>query len=320
MRFRSLTPGCPEVGEIGVGAWQLGGPLKLDGRTDGHPEIGREAAIGLIRRCHDELGINFIDTAEQYGAGESERRVGEAIAGRRDEWVVCTKFGAQVGPAGERVNDVSAPRFPVSLEGSLRRLRTDHIDVYLYHTPPDPGEAEAVAGLLADAKAAGKIRACGISTNDLALCEFLLGLGCLDVVQFAANLVQPAGPMRAFLAANRLGGIVRGTFFGGRLSGRYFHSPPEFTPDDIRSNWFDRDSIVGEFARYAAFEELLKPGRPMPALAIRGVLDEPSTSTVILGAKSFDDYAAAARACDLPPLDPAERARVGEIAASLSDA
>lgn len=317
MKFRELCPACQPVSELGVGAWQLGGPLVLDGKTDGHPEIGRESAIGLIRRCGDELGINFIDTAEQYAAGESERRVGEALAGIRDRWVISTKFGAQVGPGGERVNDVSAKRFPLSLEGSLRRLKTDRIDVYLYHTAPDPGEAEAVAGLLAKAKREGKILACGISTNDLDQCRFLLGLGCLDVVQFASNMVQPADNLRAFLSDHRVGGVVRGVYLGGRLSGKYFRRPPAFAADDIRKNWFEDSGIAGEFARYASFEELVGPDRPMAALALRSVLDEPSTSTAILGAKSFAEYAAAAAALSIPPLTPAERDRVRDIASRL---
>lgn len=128
-----------QVSEIGVGAWQLGGPLILDGQQDGHPDLGAAFVTDLIRRCGDELGVNFIDTAEQYGAGESERRVGAALEGQRDRWIISTKFGAQVGdvksvngvPSGNRVNDVSAKRLPVSLDESLKRLRTDRIDVYV---------------------------------------------------------------------------------------------------------------------------------------------------------------------------------------------
>jgi aryl-alcohol dehydrogenase-like predicted oxidoreductase len=99
MRSRALSRTGIEVSEIGVGAWQLGGPLRLDGKVDGHPDLGREHVTRLVHRC-GELGINFIDTAEQYGAGESERRVGEALLGQRDRWVIATKFGAIVGPGG----------------------------------------------------------------------------------------------------------------------------------------------------------------------------------------------------------------------------
>src|SRR5229473_1328492 len=116
MKYRILGKTGLKVSEIGVGAWQLGGPLTLDGKADGHPDLGREFSIDLIRKCGD-LGINFIDTAAQYGNGESERRVGEALKGRRDQWGLSTKFGNQVGPRVERVKDASAGRLPISLEG-----------------------------------------------------------------------------------------------------------------------------------------------------------------------------------------------------------
>ena len=71
------------VSTITIGAWQLGGPLTLDGKPDGHPDPGEANVIRLIHELGD-LGVNAIDTAEQYSAGESERRVGKALKGRRD--------------------------------------------------------------------------------------------------------------------------------------------------------------------------------------------------------------------------------------------
>ena len=107
MKLRPLGRTGLLVSEIGIGGWQLAGPLLLDGKSDGHPDLGRPFVIDLIRRCGD-LGVNLIDTAEQYGAGESESRVGEAVRGRRDRWIISTKFGAIVGPQGERINDAIA--------------------------------------------------------------------------------------------------------------------------------------------------------------------------------------------------------------------
>ena len=235
MKYRPLGKPGMQVSEIGIGAWQLGGPLTLDGKADGHPELGRDFCINLIREC-GELGINFVDTAEQYGNGESESRVGEALKGRRDQWVVSTKFGNQVGPNGERVRDASPQRVPVSLEGSLRRLQTDYPDVYVWHISPKPGEAEEVAEFLAAAKQRGQVRAVGISTNRLADVDLLHSLGCLDVVQFPRSMISPADPIVSHLAEHKVGGVVREAFAGGRLSGRHFHSPPQFSSEDIRSN------------------------------------------------------------------------------------
>ncbi|HEX4083683.1 MAG TPA: aldo/keto reductase [Chthoniobacteraceae bacterium] len=311
MKKRPLGKTNLMVSEIGVGAWQLGGPLLLDGIVDGHPELGREYCVKLIRDA-GQLGVNFIDTAEQYGNGESERRVGEALEGRREEWVIGTKFGAQVGPKGERVNDATPARVPVSLENSLRRLRTDHIDIYLYHCAPKPGEAESVAEFLTQARQQGKIRAAGISTNDLSQVEYLHSLGCLDVVQYAKNMMEPNRKLSEWVASHGAGGVVRGAFAGGRLSGRYFRQPPKFGADDIRSRWTG-EKAGQEFARYAAFEELLSSGRGMIQLALRFLLDEPGTSTIIPGGKSLHDYQEAIRAAELPPLTEAEKQRIATL-------
>jgi len=317
MNYRPLGKTGIKVSEIGVGAWQLGGPLVLDGKVDGHPELGRDFCVNLIRQCGD-LGINFVDTAEQYGNGESERRVGAALKGRRDQWILSTKFGNQVGPNGERVKDASPRRVPVSLEGSLRRLQTDYLDVYVWHISPAPGEAEAVAEFLAAAKQKGQVRAVGISTANVADVEFLHSLGCLDVVQFPHSLISPPDPIVDFLTNHGAGGVVRGAFAGGRLSGKYFHQAPKFSAEDIRGRLNDavRD-VAAEFARYAVFEELLTPGRGMVQLALRWLLDQPTTSVIIPGGKSLEDYRQAIRASELSPLTRAENARLAQLKAAL---
>jgi aryl-alcohol dehydrogenase-like predicted oxidoreductase len=323
MRYRTLGRSGIRLSEIGVGAWQLGGPLTLDGKADGHAEIGREAATTLIRQCGDDLGINFIDTAEQYGAGESERRVGEALAGQRDKWIISTKFGAQVGdvqiqpdgtPAGKRSNDVSARQVPISLENSLRRLRTDHIDIYLYHSAPDQKEAEAVARFLESAKKKGQIRAVGISTIKFPLAEYLLSINCLDVVQFPENMVEPQPEFRRLMTDHQIGGILRGAFAGGRLSGRYFHEPPKFSTQDIRVARLGPEI----FSKYAVLEKFVTPNRSMPQVALRWLLDQPTTSTIIMGAKSFPEYQSAAAATDLPSLTPDEIGQIEETRLQLA--
>lgn len=317
MNPRTLGRTGLSVSPIGIGAWQLGGPLTLDGKTDGHPDLGRDYVVQLIRRC-GELGINFIDTAEQYANGQSEIRVGQALKGQRDRWIISTKFGALVGEAGQRLSDVSAKRLPLSLEGSLRRLQTDYLDVYLYHVSPDPNEAQAVAVFLERAKRQGKIRGVGISTNDLAQVQYLHSLGCLDVVQFASNFLNPQPDLREFLARHNVGAIVRGALAAGRLSGRYVRTPPTFPPDDIRSLWTPPGSPqAADYTRYALFEELTSPQRSMTQLALRYLLDQPTTHTIILGAKSLDDFRQAIAATQLPPLAPSELQRIAQLRQQL---
>jgi aryl-alcohol dehydrogenase-like predicted oxidoreductase len=327
MKLRQLGKTGIQVSEIGVGAWQLGGPLLLDGKNDGHPDLGHDFVVDLIRQA-GEMGINFVDTAEQYGAGESERRVGEALAGQRDRWIIGTKFGAFVGgvpdqrqpgtPSGKRVNDPSVKRIPISLENSLRRLKTDRIDVYVYHCNPDPKETEGVTKFLESARKQGKVRAVGISTNDLKQIEYLRSLNCLDVVQFAQNMMDQQADLTAYLAKYQIGGVVRGAFAVGKLSGRYFRSPPNLPETDIRSNWFKYPNLAEDFAKFAAFEVLLSAKRSMPQLALRWLLDQPTTHTIIMGAKTVQQYRDAAAATELPRLTPAELEKIAEIRAALA--
>lgn len=312
MNYRVLGKTDLQLSEIGIGAWQLGGPLVLDGRTDGHPELGREYCVELIRRCAEELGINFIDTAEQYGAGESERRVGEAIKGCRSQWIVSSKFGNQVGPNGERVCDASPRRVPISLEGTLKRLGTDYLDIYLYHIQPQRGEAETIAEILAEAKRKGMVRAVGISTNSLQDIEYLHSLGCLDVVQYAQNLLDPQEALGAYLVSHQVGCVVRGAFAGGRLSGKYFHSDPQFSPDDIRSNWMS-PQVAEEYRKCAVFEQMLTAERGMIQLALRYLLDQPSTTSIIPGGKSIEDYRNAVRATEITSLTETEQELLGTL-------
>jgi aryl-alcohol dehydrogenase-like predicted oxidoreductase len=314
MNYRTLGKTGISVSPLTIGAWQLGGPLFFDGKPDGHPDPGREKVIRMIHELGD-CGINAIDTAEQYSAGESERRVGEALNGRRDRWVISSKFGFRVGPGNTRDDGASPSTILPSLEGSLKRLRTDRIDIYLYHCAPEPGNIEAGREVLERAKKEGKIRAYGISTNDISLVERLIEKGAVDVLQFASSLLDPADGLSALAAEHRLGTQVRGVMAQGRLSGKYFHETPVWQADDNRS---DRFRHV-DYQKYAVLEEFIPEGYTMAQVALRWVLDQPCHHTVCLGAKKIEDYRTSLAALELPPLDPDVCATLTACAASLRD-
>ena len=138
------------------------------------------------------------------------------------------------------------------------------------------------------------------------------------MVQFANNLLNPQPAIGAFLEAHGVGGVVRGAFASGKLSGRYFHAPPQLSPDDIRSKWLHAPTLAAEFARCAVFEELLNERRGMVQLALRWLLDEPATSTIIPGGKSVENYAQAIRATEIAPLTKTERERIAQLSAELN--
>jgi aryl-alcohol dehydrogenase-like predicted oxidoreductase len=282
--------------------------MEVDGLPDGFPDPGREHVIRLIQECHD-LGINLIDTAEIYGNGEGERRIGDALRGRRDEWVVVTKFGLRRGPNATRIRDASPGAITDSLEGSLRRLGTDYVDVYLYHTPP--GKNQVCAGLetLGRLREQGKLRFCGISTNDSSILRSLAQFKAMEVVMFSQSLLTHPEDTLELVRRHDLGSLVRGAFEHGWLTGKYFQMAPRFSGEDIRSHALKET----DFTRYSACEQLVPAGGDMICLALRYLLDFHTTHTIVLGAKSAEDYRRALGALKLPVLGEDVQARIRMI-------
>ncbi|HEY9617180.1 MAG TPA: aldo/keto reductase [Microcoleaceae cyanobacterium] len=308
MEYRTLGRTGLKVSAIGVGTWQLSGPLSLDGQADGFADVGREQAIQLIHAC-EELGINYIDSAELYGAGEGERRTGEALQGRRDRWVISTKFGYRQGSQGERITDCRPNTIRTSLEGSLKRLQTDYIDVYLYHTPPEPAWINEGKAVLAALKQEGKIRAYGISTDRPADLMHLVQQDAAEVVMFARSLLLEPVSMLKYVNAHNLGSIVRGAFANGLLTGKYFRQRPQLSEQDIRSHWLN--TVKTE--RYQVYEQFVPAGFPMSAFALRYLLDFDTTHTIVLGSKTIAEYQDALKALELPPLDTNTHATLAKL-------
>ena len=300
------------VSPITIGAWQLGGPLFFDGKPDGHPDPGKENVIRMIHELGD-LGVNAIDTAEQYSAGESERRVGEALAGRRDQWVISSKFGYRVGEGNVRIDDSSPETIMPSLEGSLKRMKTDYIDVYLYHCAPEIENIEAGRVVLEQAKTEGKIRSYGISTNDFELLNRMVEYDTVGVVQFHTNLLEEFPRVWNLCQENKIGTQLRGVMAQGRLSGKYFSRTPEFRNDDNRSQWCKDE----DYSRFSVLAEALPEGVTMAQAAIRWILDHPGAHTICLGAKNIEDYRSAITAAEMPPLEGRVRTDLERVSAGL---
>jgi aryl-alcohol dehydrogenase-like predicted oxidoreductase len=312
MKLRALGRTGIRVSPITIGAWQLGGPLSLDGKPDGHPDPGEANVVRMIHELGDR-GVNAIDTAEQYSAGESERRVGKALKDRRDRWVVSTKFGYRVGPGHTREDDSSPGTILPSLEGSLKRLGTDHIDIFLYHCAPRPEDVVEGRAVLERAKAQGKIRSYGISTGRLPVLESLVRHDAVEVLQFPSSLLEERKEFWTIAREHQLGTQVRGVMAQGRLSGKYFDRQPRFRSDDNRS----QELGDTDFRRYAVLAECLPEGMTMAQAAIRWTLDHPGCHTICLGAKTIEDYRTALAAAETPPLEAAVRSGLERRAALL---
>jgi aryl-alcohol dehydrogenase-like predicted oxidoreductase len=183
-KLRNLGMNGPEISAMGLGCWAIGGPFQFDGRPAGWGDVDDEESVRAIRRAL-EIGVTFFDTADVYGCGRSERVLGRALKGRREEAVVATKFGllfdeeARTGSGA----DVSPAYIRKACEASLRRLGTDYIDLYQLHAGvEDAAGAHRIIEVLEGLVTEGKIRAYGASVDTPALARtFAEGPHCIAI-------------------------------------------------------------------------------------------------------------------------------------------
>lgn len=154
-----------KVSEVGLGTWPLGGPAQVGKEAIGRGHITESQAITTIRTaCESE--INFFDTADIYGLGRSEEILGKAFNGKWEDNIVATKIGKVVGKDGELATNYSPSHICKAVEGSLKRLRKDTIDLLQLHNPtPSIVQEEKIVECLEKLKSEGKIRYWGISAR-----------------------------------------------------------------------------------------------------------------------------------------------------------
>jgi aryl-alcohol dehydrogenase-like predicted oxidoreductase len=235
MQHRPLGRTGLEVSEISFGAWQLGNDDCWEG-------MDRATAQRLVHAALDG-GINLFDTAPNYGGGESEELLGEALSGRRQDVVLVSKFGHRTDGG----KDFDPGRFDDGLAASLQRLRTDHLDVLLLHNPPAQiyEGGHAIWDCLERAKDAGKIRHFGASLDFASEAEACVQNSGSEVLEIFFNILHQ-DVRRAFplLRERGIGLIAKIPLDSGWLSGRY-HAETRF--EGVRSRW-SRSEIEGRAA------------------------------------------------------------------------
>ncbi len=262
------------VSRIGLGTWAIGGWMW--GGTDERESIATiQSAV--------ERGVTLIDTAPVYGFGESEEIVGKAIAegGLRSKVQIATKVGL-AWKDGKVFRNSTPARIRQEIEDSLRRLRTDVIDLYQVHWPDLETPIDETARTLEDLRKEGKIRAIGVSNYSPAQMDVFRKAATLDAVQSPYNLFEREIEADVLPYAERTGLTVLsyGALCRGLLSGRM---TPEttFKGDDLRKS--DPKFQPHRFAHYLAAVDELKTlahtrfGKSVLALAIRWVLDQGPT-------------------------------------------
>ena len=243
MFMRRLGRSNLEVSAIGLGCWAIGGPwdwLEDDGskNTDG---LGQVDDAESIRAIHYALnaGINFFDTAANYGCGHSERILARAVKGWRDNVMLATKFGYFVD---EQKLTVTEPKDVISrirqeCESSLRNLQTDYIDLYQFHKGDYPSDKVVeVCDVLETLVDEGKVRWYGWSTDNVEGTRvFAQGEHCA-AIQHRLNMKDYYPKMLAVCDEYDLASINRSPLVSGFLTGK-FNSKTTFPKDDVRSTW-----------------------------------------------------------------------------------
>jgi aryl-alcohol dehydrogenase-like predicted oxidoreductase len=232
---RALGRSGISVSPVGFGAWAIGGPAYRDGNPIGWGEVDDDESVAAIHAALD-AGITFFDTANIYGAGHSERVVGRALAGRRDDVVIATKFGNLFDEATRQATDrdASAESIRAQCDASLDRLGTDFIDLYQLHLGDyDLGKAEDVAATLEELVDVGKIRSFGWSTDDPArIAVFARSPHCV-AAQVHFNVIDDDAAVVEVIEEHHLAGVNRGPLAMGILTGKFNHQTT-FGADDVR--------------------------------------------------------------------------------------
>lgn len=273
MKKRLLGNTGLQVSEIGFGGWQLGNVRDWGGMDDG-------TAHRLIHAAVD-WGINLFDTAPNYAGTHSERLLGEALTGRRGEVVLVSKFGHP--PEGPK--DFSVNHFWTSLEGSLRRLRTDYVDVLLLHNP----EASMYEGsdplwtALDQAVQQGKVRHYGASLDFASEIEACLDNTRSSVLEILFNILHQDARKAFAKVETGAGAIVKVPLDSGWLTGR-FNAESRF--QDIRARWTPEQT-----ARRASYVDeiswLVEDGSSLTSKALAFVLSYRAVSCVIPGIRTM---------------------------------
>ena len=272
-----------KVSPVAIGTWAIGGWMW--GGTD------EAESIATIRSAF-EHGINVVDTAPVYGFGRSEEIVGRAIAeGRlRADVLIATKAGLQ-WEGGSVSRNASRSRILQEVEDSLRRLRTDYIDIYQIHWPDPLVTIEETADVMHMLLAQGKIRAIGVSNFSVGQMERFRRVAPLHVLQPPYNLFERGieTDLLPYCRKNKIATLGYGALCRGLLSGR-MRPDTVFDGDDLRRS--DPKFLEPRFAQYLTAVGKLdrlaqRFGKRVIHLAVRWMLDQGIT-TALWGARHPD--------------------------------
>lgn len=313
MEYREFGRTGWKVSSLMMGTMQFGGDW---GDQDD------QASINTMHAALD-AGINFFDTADMYGFGSAETIVGKAIKKRRDKVFIATKFGyqwEQFGSACGGESRIYSGQFVRdAIEGSLRRLDTDYIDLYQAHNcPPEVLATDEWWEEMDKLKNEGKIRAVGVTVGpgDYGVPDAIEAANhpeCGSVMMAYHLLSQlPSRVAFPYLKDQGVGIISRGPLATGLLTGAYNESTV-FADNDTR-RWWHREDFLRRLEQARAFDFLLEdPVKTQAEAALRFVLSNKSISTVLVGMQTPEQVEENVRVAEMGPYSVEQLQKIAEL-------
>lgn len=289
-------------GRVGFGCWQIGGENFVNGRHNGWGDMSEKQALSLLGKALDN-GINFFDTADAYGQGVSEERLGKAINSRPDvNAYICTKCGNRVDTQGRTYQDFSSAWIRQAVEASLRRLNVACIDVLLMHSPPDDYQwTDEQRACLDTLVSEGKIAAYGVSAKTVyGAAHHFRSFG--TAIEAVYNAVDRRAGELVFNDATATDlTIARVPLFSGFLSAKGLQDRLHFPENDLRSQ-LAADDVSWRSAAVEALRFLDDLEGGIGVSALRFCLSNNKVDVVIPGIKKIEHIDAAILAHRLGPL------------------
>lgn len=315
LQMRLLGRTGIKISEIGFGAWAIGGGFNVAGRGLGFGDTDDTASLAALQQAFG-LGVNFVDTADAYGRGHSEKLVGQAMRQAARRIHVATKVGNVRRDPEPGIQDFSPAYIKEACDRSLERLGVTSIDLYQLHGPPAEAiESKAVWDALRELKDKTKIAHYGISVNKPEEGLLAMEKGEVETIQVAYNLLRREAARELFEEAYKksVGIIVRVPLASGLLTGKY--DPGHRFPDtDHRKDAYPPEKLAAALARVEKFRFLAgATGRTLAQAAIKFCLAHPAVSVVIPGIKTPAQAAENVAAARVPDLTPEELKRIEEV-------
>lgn len=318
MLKRRLGRSNLEVSALGLGCWAMGGAWTFQDGPAGWGQVDDAESIRAIH-CALDAGINFFDTAANYGCGHSERLLGQAVAGRRDKVILATKFGYVVDESNRVVTEAAdvPGRIRQECEDSLRRLQSDHIDLYQFHVDGyDAARAADVRDALETLVDVGKIRWYGWSTNNPEGARvFAQGQHCTAIQHtLSMKIVRPQLlEVLKVCEAHDLASINRYPLGSGLLTGKY-NRESTFPQDDFRHSYDLKEEWAREeFSQVEAVRRAFEGDpRTLSQIALAWIWALSDRTIPIPGFKTVEQVKESVQALEYGPLDRRQVRRVEE--------